>query len=93
MKEPKTFKRPRLYWTPLFNGSAYSGRMRIIYPNGDTDWSYHGPIKKHSPPYNPWADIHSCWAIGQKNGFGRLEQMKEYDRQHGHEPAEFLGEL
>lgn len=101
IKEPKTFKRPRLYYQDASGEMRAelwfrSPRMRIIWPNGKSQIFFAGSWRK------------ACWASGlsviddgddlepcgkSKSGDHALRQMRRYDRHYNWPRAEFICEL
>ena len=102
-KEPKTWKRPRLYYQPT--NHIMTSRIRIIYPDGSSEWMQDCYWEEGS--YGP------CWATdrvttngpefpGQRaSGFygkhktprAALVAMRTYDEIKDWKPAIFCGEL
>jgi hypothetical protein len=96
-REPKTFKRPRLYYQEAYDTLLLGGRIRIIYPDGLCEWlSWGNPEHIYAPcwaaikPYNFYAtdEYGKC-----KSGRAALKRMRVYDYIQGWPPADFLGEL
>lgn len=104
IKEPKTFKRPRLYYQPANSEremyrdkdqlSVYdTGRLRIIYPDGKAEWfSLQNDFTGdwwHDPEWEK-----PCWWSLCTSGYEALRQMKGFDAaQRGWGRAIFFGEL
>lgn len=96
VKEPKTFKRPRLYMRKTDTEFRYEQRLRIVWPDGTAwyDVGIDAKIKNDNP----------CWTrdvefagerVNYHNQLSPLEKIKEmkaYDKFCGYETI-FLGEL
>ena len=88
MKEPKTFKYPRLYMrnTDKKVYSEWKERIRIIYPNGKTEYDdveYSDYFKFEKP----------CWRLRSRNPYKQVKAMKDYDASCGYYETIFLGEI
>lgn len=98
-KEPRTWRRPRLYYQEAPGDKRHPSRIRIIYPDGKSEWFWYNssPVEVFEP----------CWsesyyksetiygeAFGQDSSpYEALCRMREYDKRNGWPPADFLGEL
>jgi len=89
-KEPKTWKRPRLYYQPTCDVDR--SRIRIIYPDGRSEWNSSG--------YHVEISFPPCWSEGIIGEYGKnetpqaaLKAMRVHDRDCGYKPAIFCGEL
>jgi hypothetical protein len=93
MKQPKTFRRPRLYYQHAVNHK--SDRIRIIYPDGRSEWLRDGDPEDTDIPC--WAEECRCFnyeVYGKcKSAKESLRNMRKYDKLCGWPPANFLGEL
>jgi hypothetical protein len=83
MKEPKTFKRPRLYMREGNGESDWITRLRIIYPDGTCEYT----TAEYGDPWN-----RPCWAAISSNPRLQVKRMKSYDWRYKFETL-FLGEL
>lgn len=84
-RPPKQFKYPQLWWQPIYRGCF--GRMRILYPNGKTEWSW-GVLSE------AWEHYPCCWNPRRKfKGNDMIKAMNDYDKERGFPRAIFLGEI
>jgi hypothetical protein len=83
MKEPKTFKRPRLYMRDINNNEGWLSRLRIIYPDGTCEYTT-------AELFMDWK--HPCWAKIGANPKLQVKRMKSYDKSLDCKTL-FLGEL
>lgn len=92
-EEPKSWNYPRLYFQST--SIAKADRIRIIYPNGQSEWLSDGDANEKCTPC--WAGYTSCkdgvyvW-VCESPGIA-LEQMRRYDRLQKWPPSVFLGEI
>jgi len=99
LKEPKTFKRPRLYFCE--GPSVFDDKIRIIYTDGRSEWRN---LTLLAPEGEEKWTLAPCWAsstigVDLKTSFGKdkdaktaLKRMRAYDKTYGRS-ALFLGEL
>ena len=88
MKEPKAFKRPRLYWRKAEASDELEQRIRIVYPNGHAEYA-DGMICSSGC----WYDKLPCWMNGTvTKGKQAVKLMKNYDKKRGFKTI-FLGEI
>lgn len=99
MKEPKTFKYPRMYYCHGYGElcSCIEGpRIRIIYPSGLSEWL---SLSKHPDSQYNTEWIFPCWLdllaynLGNSTGKKALRQMRTYDKKLYFKKAIFLGEI
>lgn len=103
LKEPKTFKYPRLYVGIQKNGEL--DNPRIVYPSGRGDWGANGWCNSDRTAYVEY-DF-ACWVADKVEQFGSLlsedlhrpelafeslRNMKKYLKQKGLKVL-FLGEI
>ena len=103
LKEPKTFKYPRLYVGIQKNGEL--DNPRIVYPSGRGDWGASGWC--HSDGTANVEYDFACWVAGEVKqhrsrlsedlhrpelAFKSLRNMKKYLKQQGLDVL-FLGEI
>jgi hypothetical protein len=101
-REPKTWKRPRLYFQFGRDGGMFE-RIRILYPDGSSEYEFIDHLDADLPELFP------CWAeswirrrdyedrervLGlDKSPQGARRRMRKYDKETGLPKALFLGEL
>ena len=105
MKEPKTFKYPRVYFQEgddkYIKRLAYSNRVRVIYPDGTCEWLCDQNVREDGKFYRPcWGGIGVVSSEGAHGVTGKLrsgpeavERMKLYDSIEGFLPADFVCEI
>jgi len=109
-KEPRNFKYPRIYYQEglSFLSMVKGPRVRIFYPNGDTDWAtiadhYCGNVLPLGPDY--LFETEPCWYVRKNMETDGFEHRKpntmkkaimranEFDKKEGFPKMIFLGEI
>lgn len=97
-KEPKTFKYPRLYWSPDCHEPEIFdvAELRIIYPDGSTD-RVMSTDSMFGEPY--FLKNTCCWDLQQdkleelvQNPLEQLDRLKEHCLREG-ASCIFIGEI
>lgn len=88
MKEPKTFRYPRLYVRAYKKRNGYPEgyyfRIRIIFPDGSATYST-------AVEFIDWE--HPCWNRKlYESPFSQIKKMKAFDKMLGYKTI-FLGEI
>ncbi len=103
-KEPKTWKRPRLYFQEANDNDE--SRIRIIYPDGKSEWMVGSDQWENGANATCWSskivrligpefENQMCEGCYGKDSSPQqaLARMCAYDAEMGFEPAIFCGEL
>jgi hypothetical protein len=66
------------------------GRLRILYPNGKTEWMGSNPLRFQS--MSRWRGM-CCWQPENATMKELIKAMRKYDKKQGYPKAIFLGEI
>ena len=101
-KEPKKWRRPRVYLQ--LTDDRENERLRIIYPDGSSEWSYYHVYFNIQKSHRPCWSAGCEWIINSQRSWNTyvlgidtspqeaLRRMRKYDKEMRFPKALYLGE-